>query len=360
VRAIYDWAKRLKTPTEAMPLLIDIVEASFDALQQSGDAKEYRQALELSLEYFGAERDDEREGLARAHVALLDWMQVRHLEGRAHAEAALRIANELGSLRLKALAQPCLANIEHALGNLDRAIALHLETVELLEGEHEKSMLGRMIIPSVRSRSFAAWFLAERGRFAEAQVQIDKAEAVLSSIEQPYSRVLLNAARGILAIRQERPHEAVAPLEQARELCMSLKFYVMEPCISGWLATALVSTGAHESARAIAGHSIDSELYLHGGRYTWVYVLQGLAEAQFACGACEEALATIARAVAIAEESKEPIHVAQARFARGQMRRASGLPDEGRQDVVAALSSAEKHGLDPLAAACRRALANAG
>jgi hypothetical protein len=89
-----------------------------------------------------------------------------------------------------------------------------------------------------------------------------------------------------------------------------------------------------------------------------VYIHQGLAEAQFACGDVELALQTILRAIAIAEESKEPIHIAQARLAYGLMLVARGQTGQARDEILQALRFGEQLGLGPLIAECRRALAS--
>jgi class 3 adenylate cyclase len=143
VRALYARAMRMKpqAPVNLVPSLVDVTVASIDALQQSGDLGAYRTALEFVIENSAGAAGRANEALARSHLALLCWMQARHDEGFRHAETALGIARELQSLPLRALAQPHLANIEHARGNLDRAIALHAEIVEALEGEHEASTL---------------------------------------------------------------------------------------------------------------------------------------------------------------------------------------------------------------------------
>ena len=357
VRALYGWAMRLDAPSELAPMLAAIAKQSFDALQQSGDG-EYRKALDFVVEHASKTGDRESEALARGHLALLDWMQARLEDGLVQGEIAMRLARELDSLSLRSIVQPHLANIEHARGNIARAIELHMDVVTaLVERGLEHETFGRMILPSARSRAFAAWLMAECGRFDEAQIEIEKGEAALKKVDQPYTRVLLNAARGILAIRRGAPQDAIAPLEEAHKSCLTLYFYVMEAGVAGWLATALVLVGRPQEALTRASGSIDSGLYRHAGRYSWVYVHQGLAEAQFACGQSAEALETIARAIAIAEESREPIHVAQAVFARGLMRAALGDVEAGSQDIVTALAAAEKHGLAPLAAECRRALA---
>jgi len=70
----------------------------------------------------------------------------------------------------------------------------------------------------------------------------------------------------------------------------------------------------------------------------------------------DEALVAADKAVSIAEEGKEPIHIAEASFARGAMRIEAGLPPQGAQDIARALALAERHNLDPLAGECRRML----
>jgi class 3 adenylate cyclase/tetratricopeptide (TPR) repeat protein len=360
IRALYDRAKALKDKAgiDAVPALAAVTIDSLDALQQSGD-REYRSALEFVADYAARTGDLMNEGLAHAHLALVCWMKAEHDKGLEHARAALAIADRLPhpqSLALRALAQPHLANIEHARGNIDRAIALHEEIVTALEGEYEKTTLGRMIVPSVRSRAFAAWFLIDRGNFERAQAHITRGEEILRAIEQPYSRVLLNAARGYLALRTGRRHDAIAPLEQARAFCLEKQFFVMEACVTGWLATALTEIGDYQKAREHAGHSIDTELYTHGGRYTWVFVHNAMADALFFCGDTPKAIKTAETSLSIARASEEPIQIAQALFVLGRLLARSGDVERGLAEVRAALVLAERHHLDPLAHDCRRVL----
>ena len=130
----------------------------------------------------------------------------------------------------------------------------------------------------------------------------------------------------------------------------------MEACVTGWLAAALIELGDHQRARDIAAHSIEKELYRHGGRYTWVFVHIALAEALLLCGENEKALTTADAALDIAQTSNEPINIAQALFARGRIKARSGDTAAGLAEMRAALTLAERHKLDPLAGDCRRAL----
>jgi tetratricopeptide (TPR) repeat protein len=144
---------------------------------------------------------------------------------------------------------------------------------------------------------------------------------------------------------------------RARDACLALQFYVMEPAASGWLASALVHAGDPFRALEIAQQSIDTRRYQNGGRYAWVYIHQALAEAQFACGATAPALETIGKALSIAEESKEPVQIAYACMTRARMLAALAQRADALKDVRHALSLAADRGLDPLAADCRDLLA---
>ncbi len=130
----------------------------------------------------------------------------------------------------------------------------------------------------------------------------------------------------------------------------------MEACSSGWLASALSEIGEHERACEIAAFSIDSGLYKHGGRYTWVFVHVGLADALLAGGQAQGALVKAQEALTIAEDSKEPIQIAQARFARGRILTKLGDNERALEELRAALALAERHGLDPLARECKNLL----
>ena len=361
VRAIYDWAMRLRRSVQpdARGVLLDILVTSLDALQQSGDPEEYERALQMSIEMSGALGNRLYEGIARSHYAVFNWMRARHPQARLQAESALKIALEMQIYPMREIAQAMVATVQHASGDLDTAIATFEDLLEAGSDQDPTSTMGRMFLPSVRSRAFLAHFLTDRGRFGDAQRHLDAAEQILGSIDQPYSRALLTNAQGRLALRRGEAHEAVRFLDLARETCLKHQLYGIEAGPTGLLASALVKVGEADRGRAVARYSIYNKLYRQCGRYGWVYVFQGLAEAEFACDNIPVALENIDQAVAFASENNEPIHIAQTRFARGMMLKDGrvGKPKHGQEDLAAALQLADKHGLVPLAADCHAALA---
>ena len=110
-----------------------------------------------------------------------------------------------------------------------------------------------------------------------------------------------------------------------------------------------------ENARSIAKKSIDEGLYRHGGRYTWVYVFQALAEAELACGDSEKALEAIEKALEIASESAEPIQISSVLYVRGNIKKSTDAA-AARADFAKALEICRRHNLSPLAELCLRAI----
>ncbi len=364
IRALYDWAMRLKpsVPETGKGALLDLVMTSLDALQQSGDTAEYERALQLAIELCEARGERFREGIARSHYAVFNWIWSRHDAARIHAEIALKIAHETRVFALRDIAQSMKAHIEQATGELDAAIATYTDLLAAYSPEDERSTMGRMFLPSVRCCAFLAVFLVDRGRFADAQSYVERGERILGATDQPYSRTMIANAHGRVALATGRVDEAVKHLELAHQTCLKNQIHLLEPAVAGWLAIALARAGRPEEGRAVARYSVFNKLYERAGRYAAVQVFRGLAEAEFACGDTASALATANEALKIAAENKEPIHVAQTRYLRGLILcdEAVGKPAEGRADLEAALAASLDLHLDPLAADCRKALAGRG
>jgi tetratricopeptide (TPR) repeat protein len=360
VRALYDWAMRLRPvlPEKANGTLLDLVMTCLDALQQSGDAEEYERALQLAIELCEKRGERFREGIARSHYAVFNWIWSRHDTARIHAGIALQIAKETGVFALRDIAQSMTAHVQQATGHLDEAIATYIDLLDAYSPEDERSTMGRMFLPSVRCCTFLVSFLIDRGRFADALRYVERGERALGDLDQPYSRVFISNARGRLALATGDPETAIKFLEIARETCVKNQIHLVEPSVVGELASALVRVGKPEQAREIARNLVRTKLYLRSGRYAAVRVFRGLAEAELACGDVEAALATIEEGLQMAIENKEPIHIAQTRYMRGVVRAKKGDPEGCAEDVEEAFRMARDLKLDPLAADCQETLAN--
>lgn len=358
IRALYDWAMRLKPslPEKANGALLDLVMTSLDALQQSGDAEEYERALQLAIELCEARGERFREGIARSHYAVFNWIWSRHDAALVHANKAFEIAKETGVFALRDIAQSIRANIEQATGRLDDAIATYKDLLAAYSPADERSTMGRMFLPSVRCCAFVAVFLIDRGKFDEAKAFVEKGEGLLGNLDQPYSRVLIGNAHGRLALSTGNAKEAVTLLEATREACLKNQIHLIEPAVTSELASALVRTGKPEQAREIARHLVEDKRYLRSGRYAASRVFCSLAEAELACGDAKAARTTIEEGLGIATANNEPIHIAQCRAMRGLIRAAEGDRDGAIEDLEAALKLSLDLKLDPLAAGCRTAL----
>ena len=360
VRALYDWAMRFRDEPspEGRALLTEIVLMSADVLQQSGELDEWERAMRLGLACSQSAGNRKREAIVRGQLANIAWLRGESEQAIEEARRALDLVKEIESVPVRSLALFALANANFCLGNLDEAIALQSEQVAVLAGL-DASHLGAMLIPSVQARAYLAWFLAERGDFARAEAEAAAAEAMLAGEDQPYSRLLACTVRGVLSLRRGQLAGAVASLEEARAICLANELLVMEAPVSGWLAQALAHSGGQARALEIGRHSVNNKTYLHCAVMSWVTVFQGLAEAEFASGLVDDALATIDKALALATDKVGPILVAQAKFARGVMLSEATHTDPRSPDadITAALQIAEQLKLRPLTADCHRQLA---
>jgi tetratricopeptide (TPR) repeat protein len=168
-------------------------------------------------------------------------------------QRALAMAESLGEVALQVHAAYYLELAYHLLGDLHQAVEALGRNVTSLEGELVQERFGLPYLPSVFSRTWLVWYLAELGSFAEAIARGREAVRISEAIDQPWD--LLAAYRGIsLPYLSKREIQTAIPLlERCLGLCQ-----VWE--ISGWFAVIAAQFGlcvcavrANEQSAATAG-----------------------------------------------------------------------------------------------------------
>jgi tetratricopeptide (TPR) repeat protein len=144
-------------------------------------------------------------------------------------QRALAMAESLGEVALRVQAAYYLGLAYHLLGDLHQAVEALGRNVTALEGELVRERFGLPYLPSVFSRTWLAWCLAELGSFAEAIDRGREAVRIAEAIDQPWD--LLAAYRGISLpyLSKGEIQTAIPLLERCLGLCQ-----VWE--ISGWFA----------------------------------------------------------------------------------------------------------------------------
>jgi tetratricopeptide (TPR) repeat protein len=151
-------------------------------------------------------------------------------------QRALAMAESLGEVALRVQAAYYLGLAYHLLGDLHQAVEALGRNVTALEGELVRERFGLPYLPSVFSRTWLAWCLAELGSFAEAIDRGREAVRIAEAIDRPWD--LLAAYRGISLpyLSKGEIQTAIPLLERCLGLCQ-----VWE--ISGWFAVIAAQLG---------------------------------------------------------------------------------------------------------------------
>ncbi|HEX6000482.1 MAG TPA: AAA family ATPase [Hyphomicrobiaceae bacterium] len=340
----------------------------FQAYLTLGRIDEMTETLVTAVDLARRLGDERKLALVTSQLATAQWMRGKHAEAAQSAQFVLDYAGQTEKLdpargaeilQLRIFGKCTLANAVHGQGRIGEAITLHREIIDTLVGlKLETQRFGWAGLPSVISRAFLGWFLAETGDFEAARKQIVRGCVVADAALQPDSQVLIHAADGLYHLRRGYPELAVPILGPTLRICQRVP--TMEAIVAGWLGTALVETERATEALAVTVDAFRRRAHLAGGKYTWFYLFKAIGEAHAALGHVTDAMSWADRAIQVTEAAGECLHTAQGLKSRGDIQLALSLPREAAiADLEAARQIAEARGLRPLVAECDLSLAQA-
>src|SRR5262249_55788743 len=159
----------------------------------------------------------------RGRGAALICRSLREMGGHASAVAAgqqaLAVAETLGDVALRVMAQQFLGAAYYALGDHRRAIGVLRSNVEALAGERIRDSFGLVGYPAVNSRAWFVRCLAELGAFPEGIAQGEAAVRIAEAVDHPHSRILAYLGGGFLSLRTRDLSTAIP----VRERCLELR-----------------------------------------------------------------------------------------------------------------------------------------
>ena len=125
-------------------------------------------------------------------------------------QRALAIAVPLGDISLQVTAHFYLGRLYHALGDYHRAIALLRQNVALLTRDLLHVYFGLAALPSVQSRTWLAWCLAELGAFAEGMACGAEGVHVGEVAKRPHDLTFCVSRYRLCAPTQGRPRPGLS------------------------------------------------------------------------------------------------------------------------------------------------------
>ena len=296
--------------------------------------------------------DPHRLAAAASQMAFALWLEGKHREAEARANKALALTRLPEDLPLVVGALFNLANIQHAQGHVTEAVEMHRKVLELLPGKLNAKRFGWPAPPGIFCRAFASWYLLELGRFGEATQLLEEA-ALLVSPAEAHGQVMVDTGRGNVLMRRGEFAKAAEVLRESLDLCRRAEVLTMYPIVAAWLGHALCGSGHVDEALAVMTDAVERETYKFGGKYTWIHLRLGLAEACRLAGQLEKAASQAELAWRIADESGEVVHRAYAIVEKARIALACGDANGALRDATAAFDTARERGLQPLMADCQ-------
>ena len=256
-------------------------------------------------EAIAAQLNDQR---ARAAVstqtAVFLWMRGRFEQGLWHASQGLDAARLAQRRHMTMAAHQTRLMHLHALGRYSEA-AVESRAVLANHGpelaEHVVQP-GWAAIPIINLYAFHASTLWRLGDYKAGQEVCALAYEVMSKVDHPYSRLLIDTVQGQIWIEKEELDEAEALMRRAVRQCMAHNVPTMLAVCTGILGSALARNGKASEAAALLEKGFADRIGDAAGPYGRIFMRVALGVAYRHLGRLEDAIRVGRKAVEQAGE----------------------------------------------------------
>jgi class 3 adenylate cyclase/tetratricopeptide (TPR) repeat protein len=276
----------------------------------------------------------------------------RAVESGQHALAVADACGDVAS-RISATYYLGLANVFR--GDYPRAMDLLEQTVASLDGELVRERFGNPFPPSVGTRTYLAWCLAERGEFAAGIARGAEAVRIAETVDQPLSVVVALFGVGSLHLIKGDLQTAMPVLERGLELCRVWDIQFWFPLLASPLGYAYALSGQVAEAMLLQEQAMEHAAAMRVRDSSPLYAVR-LSESYWLTGRLEDASTLAGRALALARAYQGQGFEAYALRLRGELAMASDSPAEADASYRQALALADELGMRPLQAHCHRGL----
>jgi class 3 adenylate cyclase/tetratricopeptide (TPR) repeat protein len=288
----------------------------------------------------------------RAWVATYTGTQVSHLGDHERAvefgQRGLDLAQGLDDVALSVQASSRLGWIYYVLGAYERAIDLLTQSLAPLGGALSGQRLGMPTLPSVMSRTYLTWSLAELGKFVDAAARAEEGLRIAEHIGEPLSRIAAYTALGSLRRSKGDLGEAIPVLERARALCQDANIVPWLPITGAELGYAYALSGRLGEGLPLLERSAE-RINLGGVGVVWA---GWLSEGYLLAKRIDDATRGARQALEVARTRKERGYEAWALRLLGEIASHHNHPDVATAEAHyrAAITLALELGMRPLVA----------
>jgi class 3 adenylate cyclase/tetratricopeptide (TPR) repeat protein len=319
---------------------------------------EHRQAFEhlRAAQTLAEDLHDERR-LGRAFAYLAEYYRMTGDSIHAVESGERALATSLGDFPLQVMANIFLGTAYHALGDYRRAADCFRRNVASLTGELIHERFGMTGLPSVMSRTWLVWCLADLGAFDEGAAWGGEAVRLAEAVDHPFSLTQAYSRLGGLYLCKGDLHQAIPALERSLELCQIANILTWFPTVAAPLGYAYTLAGRLAEALPLLQQAAaqDTSGGISAGHARWVAYLS---EAYLLTGHMGEATGLARSALTFARDLQAQGNEAYALRLLGEIHaHQEPLAVETAEAAYRqALALAEERGMRPLLAHCHLGL----
>ena len=349
--------RELPESRERTEQLIDLCFEQRNALLPLGEFERVGEVLNEGRALAEGLGDQRRHGWALGYLAFLYSLLGENCRAIEAGESASTIAETVGDLGLRVIANYYLGAALWYTSNLARAAEALRAAIALVKGAPLGERFRLAGLPATLLRFHLAGVLADLGEFAEAIAAGEEGLRIAQAAGHPYSEVWARFGLGYAHLRHGEFAMATRVLEPGLALCRGMEIRFAQPFLAASLGSAHLRYGRAADAvplleEAVEAHSAKRIRLFHSVFITF------LAEAYLVIGRVAEAREQAAHAVALARAHQERGWEAWGLKLLGDVHAHEPAEAEQAGDTYRqALALATERGMRPLVAHCHAGLA---
>jgi class 3 adenylate cyclase/tetratricopeptide (TPR) repeat protein len=348
--------RELPESRERTEQLIDLCFDQRNALLPLGEFTRLGQVLNEARALAEGLGDQRRLGWALAYPAHLHTLLGEPARAIDAAQSARAIAEAVGDLGLRVVANYYLGLALWYAGDLPRGADALRATIALLKGAPPGERFGLAMLPAVLPRYVLAMVLAELGEFAEAIAAGEEGLRIAQTAGHPYSEVWARQGLGYAHVRHGDFPAATRVLERGLALCRGMEIRFALPYVAASLGSAYLWSGRATDAVPLLEEAVEAIKAMRIlGLYSLLITLR--AEAYLVLGRIAEAREQGEQAVALARAHQQRGREAWGLKLLGDVHAHEPAEAEQAGDTYRqALALATELGMRPLVAHCHLGL----
>jgi tetratricopeptide (TPR) repeat protein len=296
----------------------------------------------------------DRQRLVQVAVYMTEYFRgVRDLDHAIESgQRALALAAAHGDVGLQVMANFYGGSVYYDLGDYRQAMDFLGWNVASLAGDLIRERFGMTGLPSVLSRVYLSWSLAELGAFAESLARGEEAVQIAEAADHPFSRIWAYFGIGHLYLRKGDFYQSISVLERGFRLCQDWHIPALFPAVASPLGAAYALSGRVTEALPLLEQAASQ------GKELQALMFARLSEVYLLVGCTEDALDRAQRALALSQHYKQRGYQAYALRILGDIAAHRDPPEAmpAEAHYRQALALADELGMRPLLAHCHHSL----